>query len=50
MYKACSSNPHNCKNTFSEVKGETSKYMYVELYLNLHIHTELELIFKNKRL
>lgn len=51
MYKGCSSNPHNCKNTFSELKGETSKYMYVELYLNLHIHTELELlIFKNKRL
>lgn len=22
--------------------------MYVELYLNLHVHTELELIFKNK--
>lgn len=25
--------------------------MYVELYLNLHVHTELELlIFKNRRL
>lgn len=50
MYKACSSNLHNCK-FFLELKGEISKQMYVELYLNLHIHTELEHVnFKIKQL
>lgn len=38
MYKVCSPNPHNCKNTFSELKGETSMYVCRIIFKSPHSH------------